>query len=318
MTTDIDKALARVSEAVGRPILSSDLESLGFVIQLVDQIGDPQIQQVLKGKGKTVFYARRTTSQLRKELRKLGVSYLDLRGNLFVNSGDLPFLVERSSAKSSESGESRGTAFGRAGLRVVFQFLADPQALSLTYRSLAAHAGVSVRTVKLTVDDLERQGFVDKIGRGRGMRRSVRDRERLGHRWAMGYAEFLRPRLVIGTFRFLDAEIGSAWSRIDLGGTTAWWGGEPAAAMFGHPIRPQVLTLYSVDGAVSVARKLKLVPDPQGPVELVRAFWKAQPTEPPKRAVSRILVCADLKASGAPRNREVAKIMFQQWLNETG
>ncbi|MFT5142431.1 MAG: hypothetical protein ACI80V_000055 [Rhodothermales bacterium] len=314
----VERALVfeTLSKALGRTILPRDIETAGYRLREVERIGEQEIREVERGRERVVLLARTTSAALRRSLRQAGISYVDSRGNAFVDLSPLPFLVENGLKRQADSGRKPGTAFGKAGLKITFLLLVDPTAIGDTYRRIGDRAGVSVRTVKIVVDDLVAHGYIRKLGRGRSMTRELGDRSRLAKRWPVGFAELLRPKIVHGRFRFLSLEDRHSWKTIDLAPARALWGGEPAANLAGFPLRPEVLTIYTRGGYAHLAKTLRLVPDPAGDVEVLTTFWEPEPEIHGDRAVPLLLTFADLSASGAARNLDIATSVFDSWLDE--
>jgi hypothetical protein len=61
-------------------------------------------------------------------------------------------------------------------------------------------------------------------------------------------------------------------------------------------------------------RTMRLVPDPDGAVQVLVPPVGTQPEEPRPDCVSPLLVYADLLLSGDPRNREVAEMLAVKYL----
>ena len=129
-----------------------------------------------------IVVAPALTSEQAKALRETGVNYLDAAGNARVNAGGTVVLVQGQKAgRADEGAKAAGRAFQPAGLKVLFVLLVDPARADETYRELAGRVGASPATVKYVPGDLERRGYVLKVGRG--MRR-LEGGAHLAWRWA--------------------------------------------------------------------------------------------------------------------------------------
>lgn len=240
-------------------------------------------------------------------LRERGVSYADAAGNCHVERP--PLLLHVEGRKRQRGGEDAHVrAFGGEGLRVIFALLLEPDLVSRPYRDLAGLTGASHGVVQYTVKDLERLGFVLRLSR---TERRLRDTDGLLERWTSGYAEALRPKLTLGTFRFSSADRAPRWEAVDLDAEQERWGGEPAAAAATDYLKPAKLTLYARGTRPEIMRRLRIVPDARGDVEVLRAFWPERledelPDAFTDARVPDLLAYADLVASGDPRNAEVA------------
>lgn len=167
-------------------------------------------------------------------------------------------------------------------------------------------------------------------------RRILKRAPALAERWATGYAETLRPELVKGRFRFVgEGRLGEGrerWKHIDLEPETDWWGGEPAADLMTKHLRPEQFALYTRSEARrDVLERLRAIPDPDGPLEILSVFWTRKlearlrglsggtdsgQDERTEQVAPPLLVYADLLASGTSRNLELARMIREQYLSE--
>ncbi len=263
----------------------------------------------------SVLVAAYFPTEHRRILREAGVNYVDAAGNAYVKTPETMVFIEGQAAKNTATGKQIvGRAFKPAGLRVLLPLLVNPDRVNETYRELADRIEVSPTTVKHALDDLERRGYVVKIGLGRGMSRRLRNVHELARTWASNYGDHLRPKLVVGRYRFLNRPVATGWKTIHLNPETSCWGSEPAADVYGGQLRPEILTLYSSGNKAELARSLRVVPDDDGPIEILEKFWSNDveivdgiPVAP------RLLVYADLLASGEVRNLETAQPIFDSW-----
>lgn len=262
----------------------------------------------------TIAVARHVTPAGARIFRKAGIGYLDAAGNSYVRSGGLFIFI---SGRKTEDGrgERRIRAFLAAGLKVIFVLLARPDLARRPYRAIAQAAGVSRGAVGYIMGDLEELGYVEQSGG----ERVLRGLGELTRRWARGYAETLRPKLVRGRFRFARPERMKAWKEIALDLERCRWGGEPAADLLTGYLRPETLTFYTRGDTKEALQVLEAIPDPDGPIEILDLFWKpeglAGETPDVKRAAHPLVVYADLIDIGAPRALKVARMIYDEWLD---
>jgi hypothetical protein len=135
-------------------------------------------------------------------------------------------------------------------------------------------------------------------------------------RWAEAYRANLRPKQLIGNFRFLDKNDSKDWEALEK--LNFKWGGENAAAILTKYIQPEKYTIYTTENRVKLVRQLKLVPDPTGQVELLQQFWpdgEHPEKEELKATVPPLLVYADLITNFDSRNREAAERIKKSYLD---
>jgi hypothetical protein len=239
-----------------------------------------------------------------ERLKTLGVPFLDVSGNLFINVPPY-FIYVVGQARVEEASVVQGTAFNPMGLQVIFTLLCMPERVSCAYRDIAEDSGVSLGTVSNTLAALERGGFVvDKGNRGR----ALANVGELSRRWVMEYAERLRPKLFMG--RYSPSEPG--WSA--QGGTGHFLGGETAAALLTEHLKPTVQTFYLKGELKEFAVANRLKKDPQGTIECLKAFWRFEYPWEHGHIAPPLIIYADLLASGDPRNLETAEIIHERFL----
>ena len=262
-----------------------------------------------------VVIAERITPALAEILQSKGIGYADAAGNAHIEHPPLFLHIEgRKHERTQDAAPVR--VFSGEGLKVVFVLLLDPALASRPYRDLAELAGVSHGVVQYAMKDLERLGFVLRLSR---TARRLQNRADLLDRWATAYAETLRPKLTRGTFRFADAKPVASWEDLVL--DDARWGGEPAVALATGYLKPADFALYTHLLKPDAMRHLRVLPDSDGQVEILRAFWPAalemEAHEAfPERAVPNVLAYADLLASGDPRNADAAAQLRERILGD--
>jgi hypothetical protein len=84
--------------------------------------------------------------------------------------------------------------------------------------------------------------------------------------------------------------------------------GENAAALLMNYLQPEKFTLYIAGNRLEVMKKLRLVPDPNGNVEMLEQFWKDKHKEiDAAGVVPPLLAYADPIAGYDSRNHETAE-----------
>ena len=249
------------------------------------------------------------TGNQAERLRSLGVPFFDTAGNAFINKPPLYVFVSGRRPEVHPSRERTSRAFTASGLKTSFALLCNPGLERMSYREIAAVAGVSHGTVGWVMSDLEKEGFMVDMGeRGRRLPK----KEELLKRWAEAYPEQLRPKLLLGRYRSKDPAWWSGFSPEHYG---AYWGGEVAAAKLTQYLMPEAVTLYADRKLPEVQVKLGWRADTGGDVEVLKKFWEFEYRESPPGVAPPLLVYADLLASADPRNVEVAGIIYDTHLS---
>lgn len=242
-----------------------------------------------------------------ERLVEAGVNFVDRPGNIHLTLGDdhHVLLLGRREPTTDTTARRPGPAL----VQLYFLLLAEPAALTWPVRRLAEEGGFGKTTAAAGLRRLVGLGVLGRDGK---TYRFV-DAKRLTDDFLRGYAEVLRPHLVIGRFRPPERDLEKFLLRLageasELG---AKWAvtGAPAAYKLDRFYRGDAVPVF-VDGPPETLRRtLRLVPDPQGPVTLLRPFgerWKwrdvgGAPVAHPW------LVYAELLFDGEPRALEAAE-----------
>ena len=251
-------------------------------------------------------------------LREQGINYVDAAGNMFIKAE--PLFVRQQGFKRKMPTHRPERQFQVAGLKLLSFLLWEPKKVNATYRELGKQAEVSLGAIVPVFEDLAKDGFLRATKQGRQL---VRLRELL-ERWALGYAGQLFPRIFLQTCRLvhnrtLENLAQSVRGRRD---GQVLLGGEAAAGLVTGYLRPSRATIHLPPLIVmSWMAEARLVPDPQGNVDLVLRLgdgiqWK----EPPAMVgdiptANPISIYGELLRLGHDaRVRETANRIFEQFI----
>ncbi|HEX8658294.1 MAG TPA: type IV toxin-antitoxin system AbiEi family antitoxin [Hymenobacter sp.] len=251
---------------------------------------------------------------LGRVLQRMGIQYLDTAGNTYLQhpaAGGL--ILIRGQRQPTMGKQVQHRAFQPAGVQLLYQLLRDPQLLQAPYRVLADQAQVALGSVSVLLRSLQQLELLrDEAGKRRWT-----DPAQVLHRWVAAYGEVVRPRLHGQRYRWLEAkQARQGWQQLELGPDMAW-GGEPAAHLLleGY-LLPEYFTLYTAAPRGEIMRRLRLVPDEAGKVEVLPPMSTTLgPERPLPRAVHPLLAYADLYLTAEPRNREVAHLLHERYLS---
>jgi hypothetical protein len=241
--------------------------------------------------------------------RTLGVNAIDASGNAFLREQKNIVLIS-GRPRATEVGRSRAGLWSRRSMQVILALLIKPALLDQGRRDIAGFAKVSTGTAQATVQTLLRRR--DLIPRSDGSM-AFADRDRLLDEWVTLYPSPLRQSLQLGRYR--AAEPGW-WAEMVSPNSDWMFGGEPAAALMTHYLKPEMITVYCEK---SIPRDLitraRLRPDPNGNVEFLAAPVRLGPTSGlADNVVYPALAYADLVASGDSRNLEAARMIRDQYI----
>lgn len=239
---------------------------------------------------------------LKQELKNRGINYLEAAGNCYIQTADI-FIYINDQQVTDIRVPSEGKLWKATGLKFLFAILRFPDLINNSYRAVAEEAGIALGSIGGLLEELSKEGFLkNKQHDGRKMV-FIENQDRLIERWAEAYRANLRPKELIGNFRFMEKDTIKSWPHLKPVGFK--WGGENAGALLTQYLQPQKFTMYITESRVKLMHSLKLVPDPNGNVEMLQQFWPDKETET-DTIVPAVLAYADLITSFDSRNRETA------------
>lgn len=281
------------------------------------------INQVKQLPGEGLLAVDYVNPKMADKLRQQRVQFIDAAGNAFINQPPVYVYVtgnrqEERGVMPTKDGVKR--AFDPKGLMVIYAFLRNPKLVNAPYREIAEKAGVALGTVGWVLNGLKTAEFIRDKGRKKG--RHLIQYRKLLERWVEAWPEKLKPKQLVGEF---IADDPYWWKNIDIQEYGGYWGGEIAAAKYTNYLKPQVATVYLPEhGRTQLLRDARLrkatvwTGEGAGTVLIYRPFWPVQldelDTELRKGLVHPILAYADLVATGDPRNLEVARRIYDEYV----
>ncbi len=240
-----------------------------------------------------------------------GICFADDPGNVHLRLGDdynWTVLGKRETPRLAEADQTTP-----ATIQLLFQLATEPQSATWTVRDLARAAGISKTKAALLRNQFRREKLLDgKSG--------FQVTPEIVDRLVAGYGQILRPKLVIGRYRYPDPSIDRFLGRLSEEARTrklqyALTGG-PAAEAMQHFYHGSEASVFLAPPEPGILRALQLLPDRTGPVVLLRPFgelvyWKefdGRMVAPPW------LVYAELLASSDPRAHEAAEELRRGFL----
>jgi hypothetical protein len=278
----------------------------------LDRVGGLQwnaLKKDLRKAKKQILLATKISPAIREKLRASGLSYLDSGGNAFVKQQGLYLLIECKD-KYPDLPKEKRKLFTKTGILIVFHLLASPSAIEMTYREWVEALDISLGSVTNTLSLLKERGYLLKKGEGHWR---LHNREELLHQWVHAYREGLREQLVLGRYRFADKAMQKNWLELRLPAGTCW-SGEPAALMLNAYLRPAKWTLYTTGDVSELMKALRILPDNDGEVWVLRKFWNEEIIAPKEELAPALLVYADLADDNDARTVETAQMLYDEFL----
>lgn len=243
-----------------------------------------------------------------------GVNFVDRIGNMHLVLGSN--YARTVIGKKEPSGIREAKTVTPTVMQLLFTFAACEQAQGWSVRELAKASGVSKSNVAKIRHQLVEKGLLQKA---RGAFK-IRDLKHLEQELLRGYGEVLRPKLLINRFRAAESSTERVLERIAraLDDLSVRWSltGGPAAYELQYFYRGTEIPLFINTFSDTTVRHLRLLPDAQGPITLLRSFgtvtyWKEIGG---KTLAHPWLIYAELMHSPDPRAHEAAEELKGKFL----
>lgn len=265
------------------------------------------IEQLSDDRDKWLVICQYLSKSNRNHLKEEGINYLDASGNCNIRNGALLLYINDLTVAPQRTSNT-GKLWKPAGLRLIFSLLLNPELINEPYRQIAQQGKLGLGTIGELLKALEKEKYFSRYND----KFNLENREALINRWTETYHTILRPKLIQGKFRFASTKDRVNWKSVKL--KNIFWGGEPAGALLTKFLHPEKFAVYSDLQKTEVMRQLRLVPDPNGEVELLKTFWDIETTQIEfPQTVPPLLAYAELNASIDSRNRETAARIKKQY-----
>ncbi len=276
-----------------------------------------------------IILANYISSKAREILHQNNINYADTGGNIFLKYKTIHIYIETGQSDRSALTSETGRAFTKTGLKVLYQFFRTESKsdlndrvyeteevqrahLNSSYKKIALQASVSKDTVSKVVQDLLEQGY---ILRKNSNEYKWKEKKIAFERWVSRINEILRPSLHQKKYRLMDDTIIP--ENIPLGyqiggyyGAHRWLKLMPSQEIINAPY-----LIYShKKGVHDMVQDLKIVPDPNGNVTVIEAFWKDDSDL--SLSADLPLLYADLLSNSDPRMLEIAQLVYKKYMND--
>jgi hypothetical protein len=280
-----------------------------FIVEYKKFLAAYQVDQIVKAQDirfPLLVLAEQIATPAREQLRKKGIAYLEANGNIFINNPQATiFLDDNKPIKETKPVTNR--AFTKTGLRAVFHLLNNPDAITGTYRQLAAETGIALGNIKYIIDGLAEAGYILPLDKRKV---TLKNKKELLERWVAGYRETLKPDLFKGAFRLSLNESRDNWQDINVKELNMEWGGEAAGELITNYLQARVLTLYTSNFTDQQRNQIGLMPDRKGGILVYNKFWNGHGDS--VSTVPSLVVYADLLITDDPRCINTAKLIYDK------
>jgi len=291
-----------------------------FDIVLKNQVRDALPSSLLhpgyKGnKNGTLLVSRYIAKPLKDQLKAYQINYLEAAGNCFIKTDNIYIYINDQPVTDVRL-PADGKLWKTAGIKFLFSVLSDPELLNQNYRAIAGASTIALGNIGPLVAELQKEGYLKEGVREKAKFLFIDKKDQLLRRWAEAYRGTLRPKLQLYTYRFAQKERAAAWKDQPVEGF--YWGGESGAALLTGFLSPEKFTIYTNQHRTEVMQRLRLLPDDQGPVEILQQFWRDDlpgQADHPVGTAPPLLIYADLITTLDSRNQEAAKRIKAEFLD---
>jgi hypothetical protein len=258
-----------------------------------------------------ILLAHHIPRPVAERLIEAQINFADDVGNIHLAFGNQYNWTVLGKPAAAASSERRPVT--PAQLQLLFQFVTNPESVAWPVRRLESAAGISKSKAAQARKELVAEGLLQRTGK----EYQLGPKNLLSDRLTSGYADVLRPKLLLGRFRFAERNTDMFLKRLSdstsRGIRYALTGG-PAADLLQHFYHgPEIPMFIEPFSRKLVSQELRILPDRSGPVILLRAFgevafWQQRDHHmlaPPW------LIYAELLNSDDPRAHEAAKELQQ-------
>ncbi|MDN3548826.1 type IV toxin-antitoxin system AbiEi family antitoxin [Mucilaginibacter aquaedulcis] len=282
-----------------------------FVVEIKNELRNKKYLPAKRQKGiANLLVAQYIPKPLKQELKSINYNYLDAAGNCFIQTPEL-FIYINDQQVTGTRVPVEGKLWKTAGLKFLFAILIQPELLNHSYRQIAEEADIALGNVGGLLEELKKEGYVLDGGKNKGL--FIGYKERLINRWAEAYMATLRPKLLAGNFRFIVKDQVNHWDQLET--NQFKWGGENAGALLTDFLRPEKFTIYTREPKAVLMKKLHLIPDLNGNIEILEQFWKDNGPGIHIPTVPALLAYAELITSFDSRNQETAERIKMKYLD---
>ena len=289
-------------------------ESVNELIARVERLRGPKKHVILFAP----YIARPTADSLIKQK----IALVDQEGNLSLDLGTAYHWHELS--HKQKTGPPLRYPGSPGPVQLLVQYLTHKESLGWSVWKLAEeidvkHAWVAVARKELQVEGL----LIVTPSQTKPLRTKRQYRlgpmEKVLDRIVSGYSQLLRPRRILGRYRYPEKTPDAFLKRLAAEtemGQYALTGAPAADILQLYYVAPEVPIFCDHQPSQAILDRLRLLPDREGPVTFLRAFGNVVFGEErkPHRLAPPCLIYAELLGSSDPRAHEVAEKLRQKFL----
>jgi len=287
-------------------------KTVEYLMEIKHEIRAHQLDNIIMLKTSAnhpfLLVSQKLTPEMRIELRKINIPYIEANGNLFIKNEGL-FLFVDGQPTIKNTNETTNRAFTKTGLKVIFHLLVQEDLINKPYREIAAICNVALGNINYVFTGLKEMGYLIQLTKDQY---KLTNKKALLDRWLIGYVEKLKHALYQGRYSFATDTIQKEWKEIKFKETETYWAGEPAGDLLTNHLRPELYTIFTTELPNDLVRNYKLIPNKNGNINVYKKFWSLPNHN--KNVAPPLLVYADLITTTDKRCQETAKIIYEKYI----
>lgn len=245
----------------------------------------------------TVLLCGALSDFLVAQSKALSLNFIDLKGNARIVRKGCYILIQSPPKVPIHLPVS--TSMTSGVVRCVFALYAESSLLQSTYQHIAEKSGVSLGMVAKTMTYLKTNQYLSNTKSNR----RLLNLDQLLYEWLLGY-----KRCIVEKSQRIRLPTPKRWEDIPVT-PDATWGGEVSASQLTEYLIPQEFLLFSE----TAPKNYPIAPDNVMTFLWSKPFWGK--TLVLSEQAKALLATGDLIASYDGRNREVAALLNEKYLN---
>ena len=248
-----------------------------------------------------LFVLGYTSPTIMQTLCDSGISVIDYAGNCMIKHGLL--CVNVSGQKNTYRNDTKSHALSEGAIKLIFRFLSDKSFVGKAYRTISSETGLSLGSIKNTIEELTNRQFVMHTDKGR----RLINEDKLLELWVQAYNQTIRPKLMLRRMSFRTDEMRSNWQEMNLPEGMSW-GGDCGAYLTDGYLVPGSFDIYTSKPSAMLMTTGMVMPNENGEITLYQKFWN---DDDATKVAPKLIIYADLMNSGDSRQIEAAQRLIK-------
>ena len=229
------------------------------------------------------------------------ISVIDYAGNCIIKHGLLCVTV--SGQKNTYRNDTKSHVLSEGAIKLIFRFLSDKSYIGKSYRAISGETGMSLGSIKNTIEELTNRQYVMRTDKGR----KLINEDKLLELWVQAYNQTIRPKLMLRKMSFRTDDMRGNWQEMNLPDGMSW-GGDCGANLTDGYLVPGSFQIYTSKPSAMLMTTGMVMPNENGEIALYQKFWN---DDSDTKVAPKLIIYADLMNSGDSRQIEAAQRLIK-------